>query len=224
MLSRESNDRNPKPEFNPKALLERASEGIALKRYQKQQCIFKQGDPADEIGYLRRGRLKATILSGGGKEAIVGVFGQGQFFGEGALGSQAVRKATVVAMEECWVTLITRETLSLMLASEPIFSKFFVRHLLCRNDRLESDLVEHLLHSSQQRLARLLLRLAEAGPEEEALIPVSLNQEELADMIGTTRSRVSTFMNRFREKGFISYDSSGKIHVYAAMLLAAFGS
>jgi CRP/FNR family transcriptional regulator, cyclic AMP receptor protein len=219
-----SREKGSKPEFDPRTFLGRIARGVTLEKYQKNQQIFVQGDAADTVGFVRMGSVKATILSGYGKEAIVGILRQGQFFGEGALGSSNVRTATFVALEESLVTLITKETMLSMLDSEPVFSKFFVDRLLSRNNRLEGDLVDQLLHSVEQRLARLLLLLAEFDQDGDKPIPLSLSQEVLADMIGTTRSRVSTFMNRFREKGFISYDSHGRIQVYAALLLSVLGS
>jgi CRP/FNR family transcriptional regulator, cyclic AMP receptor protein len=219
-----SREKSSKPEFDPRAFLGRIGRGVALEKYQKNQQIFVQGDAADTIGFIRMGSVKATILSGYGKEAIIGIFRQGQFFGEGGLGNSKFRTATFVVLEESLLTLITKETMLSMLSSEPAFSKFFLDQLLSRNNRLEGDLVDQLLHSSEQRLARLLLLLAEFNQDGDKPIPLCLSQEVLADMIGTTRSRVSTFMNKFREKGFISYDSHGRIQVYAAPLLSVLGS
>jgi len=218
-----SRDKTTKPEFDPKAFLERCGRGVTLEKYQRNEQIFVQGDPVGAVGFVRRGSVKATILSGHGKEAIIGIFRQGQFFGESGLGSSKVRTSTIVALEECLATLITKETMLSMLGSEPAFSRFFLDQLLSRNTRLEGDLVDQLLHSSEQRLARLLLLLADADQYGAKPIPPSLSQEALADMIGTTRSRVSTFMNKFRDQGFISYDSHGGIQVYAALLLTVIG-
>lgn len=217
-------EENTARDFDPGKFLERPGPGLTIEKYQKNQRIFVQGDPANAVGYIRKGTVKATILSAVGKEAIVGVFRQGQFFGEAALGSSNVRSATVVALEDCAVTLIARETMLSLLQNEPALATFFLRHLLSRNDRLESDLIDQLLHSTEQRLARLLLLLADYGPNNEKPIPVALSQEALAEMIGTTRSRVSTFMNKFRERGFISYDSGGRIQVYVGLLLSVLGS
>jgi CRP/FNR family transcriptional regulator, cyclic AMP receptor protein len=219
-----SRERGPKPEFDPGTFLGRIGRGVTLEKYQKNQQIFVQGDAADTVGFVRMGSVKATILSGYGREAIVGIFRQRQFFGEGGLGSSKVRTATFVALEESLLTLITKETMLSMFGSEPAFSEFFLDQLLSRNNRLEGDLVDQLLHSTEQRLARLLLLLAEFDQDGDKPITLSLSQEVLADMIGTTRSRVSTFMNKFREKGFISYDSQGRIKVYAALLLSVLGS
>jgi CRP-like cAMP-binding protein len=210
--------------FDLNAFLNRPNSGVTLERYERDQRIFVQGDPAESVGYIRKGAVKAKTISDGGKEAIVGIFRQGQFFGEAAVGPSMVRATTIVALEDCLVTSITRERMVSLLSSEPAFSAFFLAHLLSRNDRLEGDLVDQLLHSSEQRLARVLLLLAELDQEREKPIPVPLSQEALAEMIGTTRSRVSTFMNRFRDQGFIDYDGSGRILVNAGLLLTVLGN
>jgi CRP-like cAMP-binding protein len=211
------------PAFDLNAFLNRSSSGVTLERYERDQRIFVQGDPAETVGYIRKGALKAKTISDHGKEAIVGIFRQGQFFGEAALGPAKLRATTIIALEDCLVTLITRDRMVSLLGSEPVFSAFFLTHLLSRNDRLEGDLVDQLLHSSEQRLARVLLLLSELDHERGKPIPVPLSQEALAGMIGTTRSRVSTFMNRFRDRGFIDYDSSGRILVNAGLLLSVLG-
>ncbi|CCE04925.1 putative transcriptional regulator Crp/Fnr family [Bradyrhizobium sp. STM 3843] len=217
-------DKNLTHEIDARAFLERTSTGVTLETYLKNERIFTQGDPGDSIGYVRRGMVKATILSAVGKEAIVGIFQQGQFFGEACLAGANVRTANIVALEDCAVTLIARDTMLSLLHMESAFSAFFLSHLISRNDRLEGDLIDQLLHSTEERLARLLLRLADLREGNDKPVPVSLSQETLAEMIGTTRSRVSTFMNKFRERGFISYDSRGRIQVYATLLLSVLGS
>jgi CRP-like cAMP-binding protein len=196
---------------------------VTLERYESGRRILVQGDPANAIGYVRKGVVKSTVLSDHGKEAIVGIFRQGQFFGEVGVGASRVRATTVVALEHSFVTLITRERMLATLDAEPNFSACFLAHLLSRNDRLEADLLDQLLHSSEQRLARMLVLLAERDHDGEGPITVHLRQEALADMIGTTRSRVSTFMNRFRERGLIDYDASGRILVNVGLRLAIFG-
>lgn len=211
------------PPFDLNAVLNRPSSGVTLERYERDLPIFVQGDPAEAVGYVRKGAVKAKTISDHGKEAIVGIFRQGQFFGETAIGPSKVRATTIVALEDCLVTLIARERMLSLLGSEPAFCAFFVAHLLSRNDHLEGDLIDQLLHSSEQRLARLLVHLAELDHEKERPITLSLSQEALAEMIGTTRSRVSTFMNRFRERGFISYDSSGRLWVNVGLLLTVLG-
>jgi CRP-like cAMP-binding protein len=220
-----SRDKSPKPAFDPIDFLGKPSRGVTLERLQKHQKIYAQGDPADTIGYIRKGSVKRTILSGHGKEAIVGILRQGQFFGEICLGGTNVRTATIVAVEECLITWIAKETMLSTLSSESNFSTYFVAHLLARNVRLEEDLIDQLINSSERRLARLLLLLAKSeNNDSQKSITVSLSQETLAEMIGTTRSRVSTFMNRFREKGYIEYDGhNGTIQVYVSLLLTVLG-
>ena len=219
-----SRDQNSKAQFDTKVFLGKIGVGITLEKFQKNQQIHVQGEPANTIGYIRKGRVKATTLSGHGKEAIVGIFHKGQFFGEACLGSAKLRTATIVALDECLITSITKEVMLSTLTSEPNFSAFFVTHLLSRITRLEEDLIDQLLNPSERRLARLLLVLANFGQEGEEPVSVTLSHEALADMIGTTRPRVSTFMKKFREKGFISYKShSGTIEVYTALLLSVLG-
>jgi CRP/FNR family transcriptional regulator, cyclic AMP receptor protein len=210
--------------FDLNAFLSRTSGGITLEKYQPGQRIFVQGDPADAVGYVRKGVVKAMNISGHGKEAIIGIFRQGQFFGEAAIGAAKVRATSIVALDECLITLITRDRMLAALSAEPGFAALFMAHLLERNDRLKGDLIDQLQHSSEQRLARLLVLLAELDHEQQRPITLSLSQEVLAEMIGTTRSRVSTFMNRFRERGFIAYDSSGRILVNVGLLLSILGS
>lgn len=224
MLNR-SRDVRLKAPFDPEVFLGKVGAGITLEKFQKNQPIFIQGELAGTFGYIRKGRVKATVLSDHGKEAIVGIFHKGQFFGEACLGSAKLHTATIVALEECLITSITKETMLSTLNSEPEFSTFFVTQLLSRITRLEQDLIDQLLNTSERRLARLLLLLASSDQEGEKPIAVTVSQEVLAEMIGTTRSRVSTFMNRFREKGYISYNShSGRIEVYTALLLSVLGS
>lgn len=219
-----SREKRSKTQFDPEGILGRTGVGITLERFQKNQQIYGQGESADTVDFIRKGRVKATVLSDHGKEAIVGVFQEGQFFGEACLGSARLRTATVVALEECLITSITREAMLSTLHAEPAFSAFFVAHLVSRTTRLEEDLTDQLLNSSERRLARLLLVLASVDREEEKPAAITFSQEALAEMIGSTRSRVSTFMNKFREKGFIGYDShSGKIEVYTALLLSVLG-
>ena len=220
-----SRDKSPKLAFDPIVFLGKTSRGVTLERFQKNQRIYAQGDPADTVGYLRKGAVKRTILSDHGKEAIVGILRQGQFFGEVCLGGSNVRTATILALDECLITWIAKETMLSTLGSEPNFSAHFEAHLLARNIRLEEDLIDQLINSSERRLARLLLLLANSEKNDgDKSITVSLSQETLAEMIGTTRSRVSTFMNRFREKGYIEYNShTGTIHVYASLLLTVLG-
>jgi len=223
-MSNRSRDKNPKAQFDPKAFFRHLGAGATSERFQKNQKIYVQGEIADTVCYLGEGRVKAIVLSDLGKEAIVGIFREGQFFGEACLGSTRLRTATVVAMEECLIISIKRQAMLSALDSDPHLSAFFVQHLLLRNARLEEDMIDQLLNSSERRLARLLLVLASPYHEGQKPVAVTLSQEVLAEMVGTTRPRVSTFMNKFREKGFISYDGhSGRIEVRAEMLLSVLG-
>ena len=203
--------------FNPKAFLGLAGPGKVLKKYRKNQVIFTQGEIANAIFYIQKGKVKVTVLSAQGKEAVVGILAQGQFFGEGCLDGAKLRIATTHAIEECSLTSMTKVAMIAMLEADPAFSAFFLSYLLSRNSRIEEDLIDQLFNSSERRLARLLLLLADFGKEGVTRpVPVILSQETLADMIGTTRSRVSFFMNKFRKKGFINYN--GKIEVHRSLL------
>jgi CRP/FNR family cyclic AMP-dependent transcriptional regulator len=203
--------------FDARAFLGRAGPGTTIERYVKNQKIFSQGDVADAVFYIQKGKVKITVLSEHGKEAVVGIFAAGQFFGEACLDGAELRTATSQAMEDCLITSITKTAMLATLGEEPSFSAFFLAYLLSRNSRIEDDLIDQLFNSSERRLARLLLLLADFGKDGgTAPIAVTLSQETLAEMIGTTRSRVSFFMNKFRKKGFISYN--GKIEVHGSLL------
>jgi CRP-like cAMP-binding protein len=203
--------------FNPKAFLSVAGAGKAIGKYRKNEEIFSQGETAGAVFYIQKGKVKVTVLSEHGKEAVVGILSQGQFFGEGCLNGARPRTATTYAMDDCLLTSITKAAMVATLDAEPRFSEFFVAYLLSRNSRIEDDLIDQLFNSSERRLARLLLLLANFVKEGSAQpVPITLSQETLAEMIGTTRSRVSFFMNRFRKKGFISYN--GKIEVHSSLL------
>jgi CRP/FNR family cyclic AMP-dependent transcriptional regulator len=203
--------------FDPRAFLDHAHTGITIEKYDKNRKIFSQGDPADTVFFIQRGKVKITVLSEHGKEAVVGILAEGQFFGESCMDGAELRTATSHAMEECLITSIGKATMKATLAKEPKFSEFFMAYLLSRNSRIEDDLIDQLFNSSERRLARLLLLLAnfgqDGGPEP---IAITLSQETLAEMIGTTRSRVSFFMNKFRKRGFIDYN--GKIEVHRSLL------
>src|SRR5258707_1399062 len=199
--------------LEPRAFLARAGGGKTIERYAKNQKIFSQGDVADTVFFIQEGKVKLTVLSELGKEAVVGIFAEGQFFGEGCLSGAEGRAATSHAMEDCLITSIAKKAMLAALESEPEFSAFFIAYLLSRNSRIEDDLIDQLFNSSERLLARLLLLLADFGEDGGgAPVAVTLSQVTLADMIGTTRSRVSFFMNKFRKKGFISYN--GKIEVH----------
>jgi CRP/FNR family cyclic AMP-dependent transcriptional regulator len=203
--------------FDPRAFLSRAGAGIAIEKYPKHQKIFSQGDAADAVFFVQKGKVKITVLSEHGKEAVVGIVAEGQFFGEGCLEGADIRGATGQAMEDCVITSIAKSAMLAALGQEPKFSSFFITYLLSRNSRIEDDLIDQLFNSSERRLARLLLLLANFGKEGGGEpIAVTLSQETLAEMIGTTRSRVSFFMNKFRKKGFIDYN--GKIEVHRSLL------
>jgi CRP/FNR family cyclic AMP-dependent transcriptional regulator len=208
-----------KSSFDPKIFLAKVGVGKTILEFHKNQNIFAQGDVADTVFYLQKGRVKLTVLSEQGKEAVVAILEPGQFFGEGCLNGHPLRIATTTAMEECLVTSITREAMIALLHTEPRFSEMFMAYLLTRNSRVEEDLIDQLFNSSEKRLARLLLLLAHFGKEGSPRpINPSISQETLAEMIGTTRSRVSYFMNKFRKLGLISYN--GKIEVHNSLLSA----
>jgi CRP/FNR family cyclic AMP-dependent transcriptional regulator len=204
------NDRD----FDPRQFLATIGEGREAVAFPKKQTIFAQGDPADAVFYIQAGKIRLTVVSKIGKEATLGILGEGQFFGEGGLAGQTLRMGSATAMTDCELLRIEKKAMMLALHREHTFSDLFVAYLLARNIRYEEDLVDQLFNSSEKRLARLLLLLAHFGKEgaPETVIP-KISQETLADMIGTTRSRVSFFMNRFRELGFLDYGESGlKVH------------
>jgi CRP/FNR family transcriptional regulator, cyclic AMP receptor protein len=205
--------------FDPKAFLAIVGEGKAILEFRKDQVVFTQGDAAETVFYIQKGRVKVVVRSEQGKEAVVGIFGPGQFFGEGCMNGHSVRISTTTALEDCLVTVITQAAMLAALHDQPKFSELFMAHLLTRNSRIEEDLIDQLFNSSEKRLARLLLLLANFGKEGSPQpIIANISQETLAEMIGTTRSRVSFFMNRFRKLGFISYN--GKIEVNSSLLNA----
>ena len=175
--------------------------------------IYQQGDPAEVVMYLQKGRVKLSVVSGGGKEAVLGVLGRGDFFGEGCLAGQSVRMGSVTAMITTTVLVIGKDRMARLLHEQPELSSLFIAYMLSRNIRIEEDLVDQLFNSSEKRLARILLLLARYGKQEEAqrIIP-RVSQEVLAEMVGTTRSRVNFFMNKFRKLGFIEYNGGIRIN------------
>jgi CRP/FNR family cyclic AMP-dependent transcriptional regulator len=205
--------------FDPKLFLAQVGEGKTILKFSKNQIVFAQGGVADAVFYIQKGRIKVLVFSEQGKEAVVGILEPGQFFGEGCLNGHPLRISTTMAMEECLITSITKGAMLTALKSTPEFSELFMAYLLSRNSRIEEDLIDQLFNSSEKRLARLLLLLANFG-KDGAPQPISANvsQETLAEMIGTTRSRVSFFMNKFRKLGFITYN--GKIEVHSSLLNA----
>ena len=192
-------------------------EGKTVAKYRKNQIIFSQGQIADAVFYIQQGKVRLTVVSEQGKEAVVAIIEAGQFFGEGCLNGHPLRTATMRATEECVITRIDKATMIATLHNEPEFSELFMMHLLSRNGRIEEDLIDQLFNSSEKRLARLLLLLANFGKEgRPERILGKFSQEMLAEMIGTTRSRVSFFMNKFRKLGFIDYN--GKLEVHSSLL------
>jgi CRP/FNR family transcriptional regulator, cyclic AMP receptor protein len=181
--------------------------------------VFEQGDVADTVFYIQKGKVKLTVLSEHGKEAVVAILGPGQFFGEGCMNGHALRISTTTALDDCLITAITKVAMIAAIHDEPQFSDLFMAYLLTRNSRIEEDLIDQLFNSSERRLARLLLLLANFG-KEGIPQPISPNvsQDTLAEMIGTTRSRVSHFLNKFRKLGLISYN--GDIEVHSSLLSA----
>jgi len=199
--------------FDPKAFLTRIEQGKTTREYRNKQVVFSQGDPADAVFFIRSGKVKLTVFSTRGKEAVVGVLERGSFFGEGCLAGQPLRMSTASAMQASTVVRVDKSTMVRVLHQEPEFAELFTAYLLSRNVRIEEDLVDQLFNSSEKRLARILLLLAHFGkePRPETVIP-QISQETLAAMIGTTRSRVSHFMNRFRKMGFIHYNGGLQVH------------
>jgi len=203
--------------FDAKTFLTKAGTGRSISSYRKNQVIFAQGVPADAVFYLERGQVKLTVVSKRGKAAIVAILGPGDFFGEGCLAGQPARMATASAMTEAAVVRVERQAMLRLLHERSVFSERFMAHLLARNVRFEEDLVDQLFNSSEKRLARVLLLLARFGKEgaTEPVVP-RVSQEVLAEMVGTTRPRISGFMNKFRRLGFIEYN--GGLHVHSSLL------
>jgi CRP/FNR family cyclic AMP-dependent transcriptional regulator len=206
-----------KASFDPRKFLAKVGDGKAISNYRKNEVVFSQGEVADAVFYIQQGNVKLVVLSKHGKEAVVAILGPGHFFGEGCLNGHPLRIATARAVDECVITRLERKTMIAAVHKEPGFSELFMSYLLTRNSRIEEDLIDQLFNSSEKRLARLLLLLANFGKEgRPEPIVGRFSQEMLADMIGTTRSRVSKFMNKFRELGFISYN--GTIEVHSSLL------
>jgi CRP-like cAMP-binding protein len=200
-------------DFDPHAFLATIGEGRKFVLFPRKHGIFAQGDTADAVFYVQTGKVRLTVVSNTGKEATIGILGEGYFFGEGALAGQTLRMGSATAMTDCAVLRIEKKAMMEALHREHELSDMFVAYLLARNIRYEEDLVDHLFNSSEKRLARILLLLACFGKEgkPESVLP-EISQEVLAEMIGTTRSRVSFFMNRFRKLGFIHYNGGLQVH------------
>jgi len=206
-------------EFDPKAFLTVINGGKKLVTFSKKQTIFLQGAPSDAVFYLQQGKVQLTVVSKTGKEATIGILKEGEFFGEGCLTGQVSRLSSATAMTDCSVMRIEKKTMMRVLHEERDLADIFVAYLLTRNIRYEADLVDQLFNSSEKRLARALLMLAHFGKEgaPEAVIP-KISQETLAEMVGTTRSRICFFMNRFRKLGFIGYGKASTLEVHSSLL------
>ena len=209
--------REKPPQLDPKVFLSKVGRGKSLMLTGKPQLIFSQGDAADAVFYVQTGQVKLTVLSEQGKEAIIAMLDPGSFFGEGCLAGHQVCMATATAVKYSSVVRIDKQTMIRALHDDPSFSELFLAFLLSRNIRIQADLVDQLFNSSEKRLARVLLLMAHLGKEgkTEAIIP-KISQEQLAEMVGTTRSRVSFFMNKFRKLGFLEYN--GGVHVHSSLL------
>jgi CRP-like cAMP-binding protein len=199
--------------FHPEEFLAKVDGGRTISKYRKNENVFSQGEVADAVFYIQKGKVKLTVVSEHGKEAVVAILGKDEFCGEGCLAGQPKRIASATALTECDIMRIEKDAILRVLHDEPAFSALFVAHLLARTIRIEEDLVDQLFNSSEKRLARALLLLANFGKEgrPEPVI-AKVTQETLAEMIGTTRSRVSFFMNKFRKLGFISYNGTMEVH------------
>ena len=197
--------------------LAKVGQGKTSLVFPKKLTIFSQGDAAGAVFYIEAGKVKLTVVSQQGKEAVIAIVERGAFFGESCLAGQTIRTMTATAVEECNLVRIDKEAMGRVLHDEPAFMELFMGYLLARTIRIEEDLVDHLFNSSEKRLARALLLLAHFGKDgQPETVIAKISQETLAEMIGTTRSRVSFFMNKFRKLGFIEY--SGEVHVHSALL------
>jgi CRP-like cAMP-binding protein len=205
--------RKAKPPFDPQVFLSKVNGGRGISDYRKGQIVYRQGDLADAVFYIESGKVKKTVVSEQGKEAVIALLGTNDFFGEGCLTGQPLRLGTVSALTNCVIARISKADITRVIHEEPAFAELFIAHLLARNSRVEEDLVDQLFNSSEKRLARTLLLLANFGKEgrPEPII-AKVSQETLAEMIGTTRSRVSFFMNKFRKLGLIAYNGSIEVH------------
>ena len=204
---------NQKLPFDPKVFLAKVNGGRTISDYRNSQIVYSQGDPADSVFYIQKGKVKINVLSELGKEAVIAVLETGNFFGEGCLAGQTLRLASVAALTDCVIVRMEKANITRVIHEEPAFAELFISHLLARNIRVEEDLVDQLFNSSEKRLARTLLLLANFGKEgDPEPVLAKISQETLAEMIGTTRSRVSVFMNKFRKLGLIDYNGHIEIH------------
>jgi CRP/FNR family cyclic AMP-dependent transcriptional regulator len=208
------------PSFNAKSFLAKVGTGRSIDKYRKGRVVFSQGEIGDAVFYVQKGKVKVTVISEQGKEAVVAILGPDEFFGEGCLAGQVLRIATVNTMTDAVIARLEKAAIVRVIHEEPTFAEMFIAHLLGRTIRVEADLVDQLFNSSEKRLARMLLLLANFGKEgKPEPIVAKISQQTLAEMIGTTRSRVSFFMNKFRELGFINYNGSG-VEVHSSLLNA----
>jgi CRP/FNR family cyclic AMP-dependent transcriptional regulator len=212
-MTRATGVQKSKREFDPNTFLATIGDGRKILTVRKKKSIFAQGDAADSVFYVQKGRVRLTVISHTGKEATIGIVGERNFFGEGALAGQTVRMLSASALTDCVLLRVEKQAMVDALHSEHAFSDMFVAYLLARNVRYEEDLVDQLFNSSEKRLARILLMLAHFGKDgiPEAVVP-KVSQEILAEMVGTTRARVNFFMNRFRKLGFIDYNGGLEVH------------
>jgi CRP/FNR family cyclic AMP-dependent transcriptional regulator len=209
--------------FEPRDFLGQVDYRRTKSRYRKTQIIFYQGDAADAVFYLQSGKVKTTVLSRHGKQAVTAILGSGDFFGEGCLAGQLKRTATVAALTECVAVRMDKAAVIRVIRDRPTFSEIFISHLMARNIRIEEDLLDQLFNSSEMRLARTLLLMANMGKDAHSReITPKISHETLAEMIGTTRARVSYFMAKFRKQGFVSY--SGKLQVHSSLLSVVLNS
>lgn len=211
--------RSPAVDFDPSVFLVKVGAEKTTREYLDKQVVFSQGDAADAAYYIQAGKVKLTVVSAHGKEAVVAILERGTFFGEGCLAGQPLRMATANAIQPTTIVRVDKTTMVRLLHREPEFAELFITYLLSRNVRIEEDLLDHLFNNSERRLARLLLLLAHVGKEAplETVVP-KVSQETLAAMVGTTRSRVSHFMNLFRKLGFINYNGNGGLQVHRSLL------
>ena len=204
--------------FDPRLFLAKLVAGKTSREYQADKFVFSQGDAADAVFYLQSGKVKLTVVSKRGKEAVVAILPEASFFGEGCLAGQPLRMSTASTVQRSTIIRVEKTVMVGLLHTDPEFAERFLSHVLSRNIRMEADLVDHLFNSSEKRLARLLLLLANFGQESKPIpVVAKISQETLAEMIGTTRSRVSFFMNRFRDLGFIDYNGGG-MHVHSSLV------
>ena len=208
-----------KYEFNPHTFLSTIGKGREMLSFKKKNTIFAQGDATDGLYFIQEGKVQLSVVSEAGKEATLGILSEGDFFGEGGLAGQLARMSSAIAMTDCILLHVDRKAMMHVMSIQPKLSAMFIKYLLKRNIRYQDDLVDQLFNSSEKRLARVLLLMAHFGEEGVSDMSVPrLSQETLAEMVGTTRSRVSFFMNRFRKLGFIDYDAGDNLHVRSSLL------